>query len=195
MDQSQIRAIGTHDNESNTARWIKWEFNWLVRTQVFQQVRDWIESVGAPPGPVNTLHEYLDEAHRKAGLNRKAYESARNTLNTVLTAGPTRDATLDLHAPAASIWDTPGAKALSAEATRGFLLAKQLRLLTLCLAEPSRSKRHETRLKTNADEASLSFEMDLPTSPSEARGATGIATLKKEIDRLETISRAMSSNA
>lgn len=205
MTQQEIRALGTHQTETNTLEAI--EYN--VFSQLFYRVMmklEYIENRGVKKQggqPAEELGErsidsVIDEVGRKAGGNHAAYSSARRHLSKQASDGNAAAglALSEVFRDANSIWTQ---KVTSWVGEQEYLQALSLYLRGLgnvCMpkAAPERKDeraRHEQRLIEEHERAERSvlklsdrFKTTLPKIPSSSKETYDWHSLKVSIVRI-----------
>lgn len=104
LGPAQIRALGTHENREKTLEDVRKEFEDSERLGLWGSLIDAIENDSDFWVSSEQLHEYADEAYRKAVLNRAAYEEARGLLETEITDDDLKNVFLDCQKPSNEVW-------------------------------------------------------------------------------------------
>jgi hypothetical protein len=120
----ELRAIGTHENATETLADIELEFQEIQL--LLTNIECTLDDLKVCQPLAQVLLEYGDEAYRKSVTNRTEYETAYNLFVTDVKDSTLRTAFLQCQEPPAAIWDTDQMKALAARSGRVYPLAKFL---------------------------------------------------------------------
>lgn len=104
LGPAQIRALGTHENREKTLEDVRKEFEDSERFGLWDSLIEAMEKDSDLWVSSEQLHEYADEAYRKAVLNRTDYEEARCFLETEITDDDLKNVVLDCQKPSDEIW-------------------------------------------------------------------------------------------
>lgn len=127
LDESQVQALGTHENRNKTIRWIEKEFQYLEpkRLAIIAELQN--EDLFL--ADAQSLLEFANEACRKSAHNRKEYTIGRNLCLKEINDPDLKKCFSDCHSTPEEIWDCDEIKRLSKRAKLARALGEYLVVL------------------------------------------------------------------
>ena len=174
LSAPEIRALGTHSNARDTIDDIKREFRYLERHGLWDDLLTRLAAGHDFSLPAQELLGYADEAHRKSAENRRAYETARDTLIREVRDEKLRQVIKGCHQEDGVIWNLPEVKRLARQASLLLGSANYLVAVSHFLQHPEQtSKRTPSTHWRRWDEGLVRLDgfdpaKGLPAEPSDA---------------------------
>ena len=138
LNQSEIRALGTHATAIQTRDAIRWEFAALKRKGIYQSIRAATVNSAPATSECQEWLEYSDEACSKAHENRTEYESAWSKLTADLTIQEIKAVFASTQAAPGQIWDNDKVKELWPVAAKARATAKYFLVISNGLEDTHR---------------------------------------------------------